>query len=189
MRVDVGSDVSRELLGADALAARLAQLLERRDREQPHREVRLEAGQDPPGQGVPVDRGEKREDQRLAPLAQVIAADDAQQAFLDHGRGILVHRGQEQGLLVGEVGVGSGAAEAAVPGDVRHRGSPVAVTAEPGDGGMEDHFPGALALGRAGPGAAVGHGSKIVVSEELCQTLKDSRMAAVAAHESREEMP
>src|SRR2546426_7288890 len=53
--VDVDPDLPGQLVGPDALAAGLAQLLEGGDGEEPDGEVGLEAGQDPAGQGVAAD--------------------------------------------------------------------------------------------------------------------------------------
>ena len=57
----------------------------------------------------------------------------------DRGR-VLVQRGEEQRLLVGEVGVRDGAADGGVAGDVGDRRGPEALAAEPDDGGVEDRL-------------------------------------------------
>ncbi len=57
--VDVGADRARELLGADALGARLAQLGQGRDLEHPVGDLGLEAGEQAPGQRVALDGGER----------------------------------------------------------------------------------------------------------------------------------
>ena len=88
------------------------------------------------------DRVDQGEDQRVVPAPDVGLVEHGGQALLDHAGGVLVHRGQEQGLLVGEVGVGDRAADRGVPGDVGDRGGAEAVPAEPGDGGIEDGPPG-----------------------------------------------
>ena len=93
------------------------------------------------------DQGEQH---RVVPVADVGVGglEGGGDALFDHGGGVLVDRREEQGLLVGEVGVGDGAADAGVAGDVGDRGGAVPVAAESSDGGLEDGPPrlGALRL-------------------------------------------
>ena len=62
-RVDVGTDGAGDLLAAQALGARLAQLGQGGDLEHPGGDLGLEAGEQPPGQRVAVERADEREDQ------------------------------------------------------------------------------------------------------------------------------
>ena len=72
------------------------------------------------------------------------------EAGADQAGGVLVDGGEEQRFLVGEVGVGHGAAHAGVAGDVGHGGGAEPLASEAGDGGGQDRLAGVGALGGAG---------------------------------------
>jgi hypothetical protein len=143
--VDVGADEAVELLGAQPLGARLAKLGQRGDLEDAGGDVGLEAAEHALGQRVVLDRADHREEEGVAP-AQVEAVDHLGQALGDHGGGVLVGGGEEQCLLIGEVGVGDGAADAGVAGDVGHRGGSEPIAPEADDGGVEDRLARLLAF-------------------------------------------
>ena len=65
-----GRTVPASCSAREPLGAGLAELGQRRDLEHPVGDLGLEAGEQPPGQRVAVDRVDQREDQRLAPVAR-----------------------------------------------------------------------------------------------------------------------
>ena len=63
-----GRTVPADLLGPEALGARLAQLGQGRDLEHPVGDLGLEAGEQAAGERVVLDGVEQGEDERLAPV-------------------------------------------------------------------------------------------------------------------------
>jgi hypothetical protein len=107
---------------------------------------------------------EQGEEQCPAPIPGVGLVHRAGQAEVDHRRSVVVHRGKEEGLFVGEIGVGDGPAHRGIPSDVGHRGGAVPLPSESGHCGIED---GPAGLGPLGQGEVLigverhqHHGSK-----------------------------
>ena len=105
--IDVLTHPALDLLGPDELGHRLAQLLERGDVQQPHGEIGLESPQDAGGQRVRVHVRHQGAHDHPPPLLGVLVDQDEGHGVVDQAGDVLVDRGDEERLLVGEVGVGA----------------------------------------------------------------------------------
>ena len=147
-QVDVGADRTLDLLDPQLFGARLTQFGQGGHLEHPTGHVGLETGEEPTGQRVTLEGVHQGHDERLPPVGDVGLDEGDGQRLVDDAGGVLVHGGEEQGLFAREVGVGHGATDRRVTGDVGHRRGSVALPAEAGDGGVEDGPARLGALGR-----------------------------------------
>ena len=132
-RLDVPTHVAGHLLGPDELGHGLAQLLERRDVEQSHGEVRLEPAQDPARQRVRIDVRHEGAHDDPAPLIGVLVDHDERNGVVDQPGDVLVDRSDEQRLFVGEVRVRRRRGEPRIAADVGDRRAAIALTGEADD--------------------------------------------------------
>ena len=83
-----------------------------------------------------------------APRVRVLVDGHQRHRVVDQPRHVLVDRGDEERLLVGEVGVRGGRGKPGVAADVGDRRASVALAGEAHDGRLEQGLAGAVALRR-----------------------------------------